>query len=674
MQFTYSRLGGVDIDATATARLAEQPGFVLWRFTVTNETTLAVHGVEFPVLVTPASLGDDASDDRILIPRNDGYLVGSPLAGPWFEEGGPVSHQRYHYPGDGREMPHGLSVQLNCFYDPAGGLYIATHDGRAHPKILGPAQRIERGVTALEFTPAHLFPAVPAKVHECSYDTVIGCFSGDWQDAAEIYKSWSVTEDWCRARVVDRTDIPEWLKRGAFFFNFRLRHQQGGLAAFAEMPVLLSQWQNAIGIPLVAMMCGWEKTGEWTSPDYFPPYGGDLFRKLCREFRLLGIHPFPFGLSGLKIALRKKLGMGSPQPELAIDFDGWAKFRSDFEPDAARLPGGELMLDSAVESWDGLHTYACIGTAQARRQLYDASLELVREYGARVVQADQLFNGASPECHAPWHGHPAGRGSWQSERLRAIYQEIRRDAKAEDADFVLSQEWQSEIFLQDLDVYHARSWDQRGLLGVPLFAFLYHEFLPCYGGDWSSFLPENTSGVHYHASNYVNGCLPAGCPQTMWREVINHPPRDADPAILTMARNASLAFVRDVRYLVLGKMLKMPPLEVPRVPVTFVGLDFYGWPKGTIQLPSVLGRRWQSPEGSVGYALANISSASQAFLLPVEIPGELDHMRVSLRRNGGESILIAENACLPLKVSISLNPQDAVLLEIEKSPNQISKS
>jgi len=129
-----------------------------------------------------------------------------------------------------------------------------------------------------------------------------------------------------------------------------------------------------------------------------------------------------------------------------------------------------------------------------------------------------------------------------------------------------------------------------------------------------------------------------------------------------------------VRYLVLGKMLKMPPLEVPRVPVTFVGLDFYGWPKGTIQLPSVLGRRWQSPEGSVGYALANISSASQAFLLPVEIPGELDHMRVSLRRNGGESILIAENACLPLKVSISLNPQDAVLLEIEKSPNQISKS
>jgi hypothetical protein len=58
----------------------------------------------------------------------------------------------------------------------------------------------------------------------------------------------------------------------------------------------------------------------------------------------------------------------------------------------------------------------------------------------------------------------------------------------------------------------------------------------------------------------------------------------------------------------------------------------------------------------------------------VEIPGELDHMRVSLRRNGGESILIAENACLPLKVSISLNPQDAVLLEIEKSPNQISKS
>ena len=38
---------------------------------------------------------------------------------------------------------------------------------------------------------------------------------------------------------------------------------------------------------MVAMMCGWEKVGEWAGPDYFPPYGGDeRFQKMCEKLNI----------------------------------------------------------------------------------------------------------------------------------------------------------------------------------------------------------------------------------------------------------------------------------------------------------------------------------------------------------------------------------------------------
>jgi len=667
VRFHFSQIAAKPLQATVTVRLGQDTGFVNWRFHVRSAGSFAVRAVEFPVIVVRAALSDSPAGDRILVPRHDGYLVGSPTLSPWFDESRPVDHQRYHYPGEGREFAKGLSVQLNSYYDGNGGLYIATHDPGGNPKVLGPAKVREGNQLAVDFTPSHLLPEVPGREASSDYDTVVGCFSGDWQDAAALYKKWSVAQPWCRLPLTARRDIPEWIKKGAFFFNFRLRHQPGGVRYLEEIPGFMGSWAAALGVPLVAMMCGWEHVDEWTGPDYFPPYGGDAFGELCRVLKGQGIHPFPFGLSGLKIALRKRLGPGGAQPELEADFDGWQEFFSRYEGDSVRVPGGALLLDSAVEMWDGIHGYACVATPLARRQLHEATVRLVRDYGARVSQADQVFNGGSAECYSPSHGHPPGRGTWQIDALREIYRDTRRDAKNIDPDFVLSQEWQSEIFLQDLDAYHARSWDQpRGLLGVPLFAFLYHEYLPAYGGDWGSFLPDNTCGIHYHGSNFINGCLPAGCPQTMWREVINHPPEDADPRTLRMARNAAHAFLRHTAYLVYGTMLKDLDLDVPALSVPFVGLDFYGWPKSSIEVPSVLHRAWRAPDGRCAVALANISEATQTVRLPV--PRESHPAaRATISRNGAPSEVLAQHPVVR-EVEAALQPGDAAMVEFLPLP------
>lgn len=665
LTWRFARIDGLPLDVECQVRiLAEQP-FSEWTIRVNNATGLAVREIEYPVMHVVYQLGDSAHDDRILVPKHDGHLVGNPDLAPWEGDGILRDNMRYLYPGEGRSVPSGMSAQLIAYYDHDGGLYLATHDDRGRPKRLGPTVVRKDGRTCYDFSPAHLFPEIPGESVETEYRTVIGFFAGDWQSAADIYKQWAVKAPWCVRTISERDDIPDWVKKGAFFFNFRLRHQTDGERFLERVPEYLANWRRTLNIPLVAMMCGWEKVGEWTGPDYFPPFGGDdRFRNMCDDMKRIGIRPFPFGLSGLKLAIRKKIPRSVSQPELAVDYDARRKYENEYRVHAATNQDGEVILESRLNSWDGLHAYACPATEQARKQLYGASMTLVRDYGAQVSQADQLFNGATTECYDVSHGHPPGRGVWQVDAIRGIYRDIRQDGKQADADFVLSQEWQSELFLQNLDIYHCRNYDQpRGLMGVPLFAYLYHEYLPSYGGDWNSFLSDNTNGVYAHAANFVNGNMPAGCPQSMFEMTRNVEPEEADDLILSMAVNTSSLFARFPEFLIMGKMLNTPPLQVEGENIRFVGVVF-GFAKGELTVPSVLHRAWQAPDGRVAYAMANVTRQPRTFFLnvqPYTVTGIVD---LVLHVNADERQVAAAAVELPYSIEISLAAGAAALLEI----------
>lgn len=665
MRLLFRKIDQKQIDVLCHVQLEEHRPITRWRIEVRNETEYAIRAVEYPTVHAVFQLGESACDDRILVPKHDGHLLGNPKLCIWEADGEPKDHQRYFYPGEGKQFPGGISAQLLAYYDKDGGLYIATHDGDGHPKKLGPVWVSNECGDILDFTPVHCNPEIVGEDYTSPYDTVIGCFQGDWQAAADIYKEWATQQSWCRRTIADRDDIPEWVKQGAFFFNFRLRYQEGNEEFLSRVADYVERWQEELDIPMVAMMCGWEKIGEWTGPDYFPPFGGDeCFRNMCQDLKTRGIYPFPFGLSGLKLAIRKKINASGVQPELATDYNAWAEFEEKHRPYAAVGSDGNVILDSTVDSWDGLHAYACVSTKQARAQLYDASMKLVKDYGAQVVQADQLFNGGTTECYHPDHGHPPGRGKWQVEALRRIYRDIRREGKKHDPDFVLSQEWQSELYLQDIDIYHTRNYDQpRGLTGVPLFSYLYHEYQPSYGGDWSSFLSDNTNGVYYHGANFVNGNLPAGCPSTMWKTTKNYEPEDADPRILEMAKNTCRLFQEYTEFLVLGKMLNTPPLQVSMVTIDFVGIVF-GFAKGSLSVPAVLCRAWQSEKKRTAYALANVSGEAQRFslkVLPYEITGPVD---LVLNTDGNGTKLIAADVELPYVADLYLGRESAAMLEI----------
>lgn len=655
----FTRLDNLPIDVTCLIRTDPEKPLSYWGLEIKNASAFAIRSVEYPVIRSILPLSGNGSNDRILMPKADGYLLPSPLVQEW-EGDYPFRryNQRFGYPGEGRQFPENLCAQVLAYYDDLGGLYIATYDGEGHPKRLGPIQVHTDHSSTIDFSPVHIFPELPGKDRILPYETVVGCFEGDWQDAADMYKSWSITQPWCSKTLVERTDVPEWIKAGAYFFNFRLRNQEDRERFLARVPDYLEMWRNYLGMPLVAMMVGWEKHGEWLGPDYFPPYGGENFAEMCRALRRKGMYPFPFGLSGLKLPIRKRIGRDWPQPELAIDYDNRSYFEKHYTQHAAIDRNGNVIKDSSISSWDGLHGYACVRTKQAREQLLEASCLLVKEYNSVVIQADQIFGGAVSECYSPDHEHPMGRGRWQVQSLKEIYADMRSQAKALNPDFALSQEFPSELYIQDLDVCHGRVSDQpRGMWGVPLFAYLYHEYLSCYGGDWSSLLPDNTCGVYVQANNFVFGSQCAGTPQTPYIDVRNSEPDGCRPETLQMAKQTCALFQSFTQYLVYGKMLKSRPLNVPDIDVTFVGMDFSGWRKKTIAVSSVLHCAWEAPDGSVAYTLANISNENRSFQLPLI----KDSRRQKLHTYSVQRIL---ESSIQETIQVSLGPLEAAILEM----------
>jgi hypothetical protein len=592
-----------------------------WRIAVKNGTKLAIQWVEYPLLPCPTHLGRSSEDDRLLLSICDGNLLEQP------EVNLPPDYAWRDYPG-------ALSMQLTYYYDPEGGLYVATYDSQANPKQLG-ARR--RGST-VDLTPQHLVPEIPGADYVMSYDVVTAAMDGDWQSAAMRYREWASRQPWCSRSVAGRADIPDWLKGGAFFYAISLR--QGREAAsnprlgyYPQVVENMRSWSHALKSPAVAMLMAWEKLGAWIGPDYLPPYGGDdQFRQTCDALRQDGNRAMVY-LSGLHWVLEKTTDVDTP-------LDTREEFARSGERYASTNEDGSVYTSGVPGVFIGRYALACFATPLARHMLYDPAGGL-QDLGVSAVQADQLVGGGGPACYQTAHGHPAGKGPWQAERLRALFDEIRHTLKQRNPDFVWSMEEPGEYFLQSLDCYHARNYleqewprNGRGIRGVPLFTFVYHRYVTAYGGD-SAPMPRRRRplDLRSHGVNFVTGQFPAGAVWGDW--AMN--PKELDPGILRLLKE-SLKLHRGVGhpYLVLGEMMPTVPIDGPQITIPGHGDGEESY--ATMVYSAVVHALWRNPEGGYAYALANGGEEEAVVTLPVK--KDLPQVTVSaliLHRGGGET-------------------------------------
>ena len=642
---TFGDHAGKKITATVSVTLRADSPLSAWRIEVKNEADVLLKSVTFPIVSSPLSIGPGGEGDAIALPVCDGCLIEKPLA--TMRKG---MSRKGPYPG-------GMSAQLMAYYGKPAGLYMATYDAAGHPKEFGTARR-EKDIL---FSYTHRFPEEKGKGWAMPYDFVLGTFQGDWHDAADIYKAWAVKQFWCAKTIAQREDFPAWLKEAPLFHTLSVRAQSKEKGPYNSLPVLpehVRRYCEALKAKECTMIMGWEKDGGWVTPHYFPPFGGaDLFRKATSEILKDGNHTLVF-LSGLKWTLKNDFNVKG--------FNDYPTFEKEGARWAVAGEDGKPLIRGVPDRDTGEYAQLCPATQYTKDLLTKIALQCV-DLGISCVQMDQVVGMGSPPCYSKEHGHPAGYGVWQYERLRDLFAPMRSECRKKNPEFAFSIEEPAELAIPLLEVYHARDYSQGrwprgpGLLGVPLFTYLYHEYMLGYGGDSAGAGKfPNDMYVLQQALNLVCGKTPG---ISAWGSLVEA--SDIHPDQLRMLKaHTNLLSTSAREYLVMGRMIHPLRFDSPSVAVKV-------WDKATkktfsMDFPGVLHSGWALPNGNRGYVFANISHADVAVDTEVPTGGQAGApVTISAYSTDiGPLAALTANEPLPKRIRLLLKPQEACFVEI----------
>lgn len=595
----------LDLAVTCRFRLEEESGQMLGRIGIRSPVPCRIAEVHFPRVTLGLPFSASAEDDRLLWPECDGTVLLNPSENR--------ADRQFRYPGT-------ASLQMAAAFDETAGLSLTARDHLAHTKMFCTRRKGE----AVELSITHLLPQTPLTEWELGYDVALaglrpssGLDRITWEAAADVYRKWAIEQPWCRQTMAERVaggDIPKWLTEPTLLLTFSLRGTLEDGTVGNRLPVLVDQverWSKVVGAPVTCLVISWEKLDTWASPDYFPPFGGENeFLKVTRELHESGHHTMVF-LSGLKWTLQKNM-RASDRPPVQIDqraaFDrrgrAWAVSDAEGKAEISGKPGEGVGEAATI----------CPSTELAREILVGTSRRC-RELGIDLVQVDQIVGGGMAPCYHPEHNHPPGGGTWCSEALYRLFSEIRKEGKAADPDFAFAIEEPGEFYLPVLDTYHARDLHQgrwprsgAGVLGVPLFTHVYHDYLSGYGseGCYVSDRPSRLA-VYQIGMNLVCGKIPAVALWGRWCD-----PEKLDPIQLRLLR-AHIELWRGPAggFLNFGQRVASRELDVPPMDMSFTEKD--GKTKRTLTFPSVLHSVWRLPDGRGGTIFACVGGEAVEF-------------------------------------------------------------
>lgn len=597
--------GPAAMTVTCRFRLEEGTANVLGRIAVRSDVPCRMDEVRFPLVALRLPFSGSGEHDEVLLPVCDGQVLRNPSENPAF-------HQ-VRYPGS-------ASLQLVAAFDPKAGVYLASRDHEAHTKMFCTRQVDKK---ALELSIAHLLPQTAVTEWELGYDVDLAALRPSpgldeitWESAADLYRRWALKQPWCERNTAQRVaagDIPDWLVEPNLLLTFSLRGTMPDGSEGNRLPLLVEQvdrWSKMVRAPVTCLIISWEKLDTWTTPDYFPPFGGEeAFTAATQALHERGHHTMVF-LSGLHWTLRKEMG-GSGGRHVSVDQQ--AEFDRRGRASAISDARGEAVISGEPDKGIGRSATICASTPLAREILVGTS-DHCRKLGIDCVQVDQIVGGGMKACIHPEHAHPPGGGTWCSDALYRMFDEIRRQGKAEDPNFAFAIEEPGEFYLPLLDTYHARDLHQgrwprsgAGVLGVPLFTHVYHDYMAGYGseGCYASDRPSRLA-MYQMGMNLVCGKIPAVALWGRWCE-----PEKVDPPQQRLLR-AHIDLWRGPagEFLNHGQRVALPPLDVPSFDHTFREKNGTTRP---LNLPTVLHSGWRLPDGRKGALFACVDDKPVEF-------------------------------------------------------------
>ena len=450
--------------------------------------------------------------------------------------------------------PSGLSIVMQYFAlfneDGGRGIYYAIHDSTGSYKdfIVSANSSGEEVLFKTRYCAENL--GEPKNGFKLPGKAVFEFFSGDWFDAAEIYRKFVEAEcDFAGVGPEGRTDIPEWMLDMPFWImdwvpmepgskekipdNLRPKDGEADGDGWYKLPIRL---REELGVPIGYHLYNWHKIPFNNDyPHYFPT-------KPC----------VPDGLKRLKAADIRVMPYIN-----ALMWDLLDKENTDWQYTKIAKPHAVKRRDGGVKGIpygqfekDGQPTMLspmCPSSDMWRDKVAEIVKTLFYEYGFDGVYLDQIGAHIPQPCMDKTHNHAPGGGSWWQEEYRKM---LRYLNSIKPKDGVLTTESNAEVYANDIDGLLSWAWIRTERC-TPSFMRIYGGKTVVFGRNAGGYMKDNALHWKY---NMAEGFL-AG-EQMGWvnSDFVNDPDRLEFIKRLVRFRYENRMFFRNAR-----------PMRTPKV-------------------------------------------------------------------------------------------------------------
>lgn len=581
-----ANLPGTEVTVTVKK---DDSGAILWNIKVIpGRDYFKVEWVDFPRVKFIRTAGTG-----YLIPNAEGTLI-SDLEEREKRAFFKCRMSGYAQNGVDSLYPGPAAAQFEAFYDASGGVYICCADVEDSPKVVDFMPENGRVRPVLQqFTGGN---------GGIGYQVEMRSFTGNWQDAADIYRNWIESAGLVPEKLIN--NMPSVLDASPVVIAYPVKgfgSDAGGLipneyypysAALPVMERYNKLWDNSV----MALLMHWEGTAPWAPPFIWPPSGGET---LLKEY-IDAMHEKgnSVGLYSSGIAWTQKSMI---DPSFSLE----ERFVSDNVAD-------EICIAPQGGAWSSVCNHPLgqrIGYDLCPARDYTAKIVCKEVSSASAIGVDylQYFDQnqgcVAPFCYSKNHGHPDLPGAWLTGAMQDLLDKVLDSAGKTiiGCENAAAQPYIKVCKLNDLRNHLA--WAMGGT-PVALYSYLYHEYTSGFSGNgvWihdKVDLKKTPYFMLWNLSwNFVSGNVLSvilkdkGDIHWNWCQLWKDPAPEQEPVITLIGNLSRWRRGEMKKYLVAGRMVKCPEVLSPAVTIHTTS-------QVPPQVPSVLSAAYSSDEGKV---------------------------------------------------------------------------
>lgn len=444
---------------------------IKWNVAVKNNSEYVIESVDIALLVS-RDLIADGGKSKVLWGFNEGVLVDN-----LEQREKTYGFRKPEYPGEGLMplFPAIVETQFMAYYDGEHGLYMATHDNEGYMKAIdffaceGGMKLWFKMYTDSDF----------GCDYKMSYDFVMRTFSGDWQDAAEIYKNWFEENKSTRfIPIEENPSVPDWYEESPLVITYPVRgiHDTDIMNPNKMFPYIngmkaVEKLAEKLDSKIMVILMHWEGTAPWAPPYVWPPYGGEVALKgfideLHRQGHLLGLY-----CSGLGWTQYSRIDEYNREEE--FEKENLLKYM-------CAAPWGEVLPSKVVTGIR--HGYDMCPETEFTKKVMTKEAKKMMDAGVDYIQLlDQNHGGTSYFCYGRDHGHPPVPGKWQTDAVNELLERVH---KQKDKILLGCESAAAESYIPNL-LFSDNRFNLTYTIGVPVpvYAYVYHKYVNNFMGN-----------------------------------------------------------------------------------------------------------------------------------------------------------------------------------------------